>query len=111
MLVIFIKSLGYRRNWVKVESTLDRNGLIVRTEDLSQKQLFKEGSKGLLVLMYKSEHTGAHAHNIPLMVAPVHYKNFKNFHFRKWCAKKDETACSSYDVVKESDSSKGSTYP
>ena len=59
--------------------------------------------------MYKSEHTGAHAHNIPLMVAPVQYTNFKNFHFRKWCSKKDDTACSTYNVVKESDSSQGST--
>ena len=58
--------------------------------------------------MYKSEHTGAHAQNIPLLVAPVHYTNFKKFHFRKWCSKKDETACSSYKVVKENDSSQGS---
>ena len=95
----------YKRQWVKVESTMDRFNLVVHTKRLNGK-LFKEGAKGFLILMYRSGHTGAHAHNVPLLVAPVHYTNFNNFHFRKWCGKKDDTACSSYDVVKESDSRK-----
>ena len=87
---------------------MDRIGLVVETQSMLNEKLFEEGSGGFLVLMYKSEHEGFHAHNVPLMVAPVHFTNFKNFHFRKWCGKKDDTACSSYSVVKESDSRKGS---
>ena len=102
--------IAYRKQWVKVESTLEKYGLIVYTKHLNGR-LFKEGSKGYLVLMYRTEHSGFHPHNIPLMAAPVHYTNFKNFHFRKWCDKKDDTTCSSYNVVKESDSSLGFTNP
>ena len=91
---------------MKVESSFDRTGLIVHTTRLDG-ELFAEGSKGYVLLIYKSEHTGAHVHNIPLMVAPVHFTNFKNFHFRKWCVKKDETDCSTYNVIKESDSRLG----
>lgn len=80
---------------------MERNGLVVYTKQLSG-QNFEEGTMGCLLVMHKEE-------RIPLMVAPVHFSNFKNFHFRKWCVKKSETACSSYNIVEESDSRHGFT--
>jgi len=81
---------------------MERNGLLIHTKQLSG-QHFEEGTKGCILVMHKEDRIGLHNHKIPLMVAPVHFSNFKNFHFRKWCVKKSETACSSYNIVEEND--------
>ena len=103
-----IKLTAYRKKWVKAESIMETNGLMIHINNLDE-EVFEIGTKGYLVVINKSNHTGLQRHNVPLIAAPVHFTNFKKFHFRKWCVKRSESSCSSYHIVEESDSRNGST--